>query len=118
MGVGEKEMGCVINYFALAVLAAICTAAVLSPSYRDNFVQRVGLSLTAIGATLQIWNIYQLAGSSTPLTLVAYGAAIYALGTMQQNFRDQQSKRSPHYELGRKRMAKGSHELRSAQAHR
>ena len=70
----------------LAVVAFICALAVLHPRYEDNLLQRVGMAITCIGATAQIFVTWAgMYGMHSRLFLVA-GVAIFAVGTLWKHF--------------------------------
>lgn len=82
-----KEMGGVMSFlfwlqFApLATLAGISALAVFGSVFRDNLVQRVGLSLVSIGSCLQVVEAYHRTGTQAPMMMIVYGASVYAIGT-------------------------------------
>lgn len=65
------------------LVASISAAAVLYHGFEDNLVQRIGLSGVCIGAVLKIATMLQSPGTANEsCTLLAYGVAIYAVGTV------------------------------------
>jgi hypothetical protein len=73
-----------IHSCPLAVLATICTIAILSEKFGDNLAQRVGMSMVAIGSVLQIVAEYHGTPVAAPFTVIVYGASVYALGTLKK----------------------------------
>ncbi len=69
------------------LVAMLAVAAVLSHVFDDNLLQRVGLSAICIGATLSAWVMLRGGESNNPFVLLAYGLAIYGVGTTQKVWR-------------------------------
>lgn len=69
---------------ALALIAALSVLGVLSPVFRDNTLQRVGLALVCLGASAELWlSVQPLAAvAHRARELLAIGTALYGLGTL------------------------------------
>lgn len=78
-------MGRVMFVFQIApfaVVAVLAVAAVLSHQFRDNLLQRVGLSGICLGAALSAYVMWRGEPPATnTFVLLAYGVAVYGVGT-------------------------------------
>lgn len=72
-----------LKLLPLFLVAAIAALAVLHHEFNDNLLQRIGLSGVCIGATLSMVSVLQDHGSrGESYTILVYGLAIYAIGTL------------------------------------
>lgn len=68
-----------LPFVAIAILALV---AVLCPYFDDNFVQRVGLSITGVGAAIVAWVLTRgCPASENAMVMLAYGVLTYGAGT-------------------------------------
>lgn len=71
-----------IVYIAALIFMAVCsTAVVLWTGYHDNFTQRVGLSLVALGACGEIFAIVQNQGTTRTVMTLFLGVLLFGVGT-------------------------------------
>lgn len=72
----------VIYTLSLAVIVTACISAVLSPKFDDNLVQRIGLAVACIGATVRLLDTVDLLDASHHSRhLLTYGVSIFCIGT-------------------------------------
>lgn len=75
------SLALLIKIIPLALLVSACTVGVFSHRFNDTLTQRIGLSLLAMGAALQIVELFKSTGSTSPCTMMLYGAAVFASST-------------------------------------
>lgn len=68
----------ILPYFIIALIAVV---GVLNPRFDDNLLQRIGLSLICIGATLRLMAGFHHTPSDGACIILAYGLVAYAIGT-------------------------------------
>lgn len=69
-----------LPYLVVAVIAAF---AVLNRCYDDNLLQRIGLSLICIGASVQVSDVLSVRNlNPNACILLVYGLAIFGIGTI------------------------------------
>lgn len=68
---------------ALLVIAVTCLLGVFYHDFADNLIQRIGLSMACLGATVRIWDLIAQSPNDTRARyLFTYGLAIYCIGTV------------------------------------
>lgn len=68
-------------------VAALCVTGVLSPAYRDNTLQRVGMSALCLGALAEATEIGQARYASPGDTMLCIGLVAFSLGFAQKVWR-------------------------------
>jgi predicted lysophospholipase L1 biosynthesis ABC-type transport system permease subunit len=88
---GLMSLMLLLQIIPLATLATVCTVGVFSHHFHDTLGQRVALSLVAMGSCLQIVELSTCTGSRSPLTMIVYGAAIFAVFTFLKIYRSEKA---------------------------
>lgn len=79
---------------ALAIIALSCVTAVFNSHFKDNLPQRVGLSMTCLGACVRILELFdQIPDNTNVRYLFTFGIAIYCAGTAYKLWRKHESVR-------------------------
>jgi len=72
-----------VEILPLIVVAAISAIAVLHQCFNDNLMQRIGLSLICVGATIRLAQIlFESSTTKESSTVLFYGLAAYGVGTL------------------------------------
>lgn len=76
-------MATTLYLFALVFVAFVSLVAVLSKNFKDNLLQRIGLSMACLGAVARIMEFSDpLQDESSARYLFTYGVAVFALGAL------------------------------------
>ena len=77
-----------IYVIALLIIGMTSLVAVFYSKYDDNLIQRVGLALTCMGATLRLLDMVDFIDSNNNARfLMTYGVSIFCLGTAYKFWR-------------------------------
>ena len=71
---------------ALIVLILLPVLAIYSDGYKDNLVQRIGLSLISFGSVFRLWGLLYMEELPGPRYLMTYGFAIYGVGIVGKEY--------------------------------
>lgn len=72
-----------LQLLPFVLVAVIAAFAVLNRCYDDNLLQRIGLSLICIGASVQVSDVLKIQNlNNNACLLLAYGLAIFGIGTI------------------------------------
>lgn len=74
----------IISWFCLVFVGVMCVVATLSPTYKDNLVQRVSMMLICIGVLAKAKDILVAGTVPGDLFLAHLGLAGFALGTWRK----------------------------------
>ena len=77
-----------VYVIALLIIGVTSAISVFYPKYDDNLIQRVGLSVTCMGATLRLLDMVDIVDSNNNARfLLTYGVAIFCLGAVYKFWR-------------------------------
>lgn len=82
-----------LTLIALAIVALMCIAGALSPSFPDNLLQRLGLAGTGISCVPLAEHVWRMHHVTPACALMVVGLVLYALGTAAKVLRFRPSKR-------------------------
>ena len=81
-------MEAVIYTVSLFIIAVTCFLAVLSSKFEDNLMQRVGFSVSCLGASTRLLEVYgQYPNETNARYMFTYGVAIICVGTVWKFWR-------------------------------
>ena len=76
-------MELIIYTASLGVIATSCLMGVFSRHFEDNLLQRIGFSLSCIGASTRMLEVYgHFPNETNARYLFTYGVAIVGIGTV------------------------------------
>lgn len=70
-----------LSMISLAIVALLCIVGALSPHYRDNLAQRLGLACVALACLALLEHVWRAQWINPACALLAVGLLSYALGT-------------------------------------
>lgn len=70
-----------LSIICLALVALLCVVGALSPAYRDNLAQRVGLACVGLACLALLEHVWRLEWVTPACALLAVGLLAFALGT-------------------------------------
>jgi len=67
---------------AMLIIASFSLWAILCDNFHDNLIQRIGLAMVCLGASVRVYTLFvDMSDLLGPQLLLANGIAIYAIGT-------------------------------------
>lgn len=73
---------------ALVTISITCLGAVLSHKFDDNLLQRIGLAMACMGATVRLLDLVNLVdANSNARYLLTYGVSVFCIGTAYKFWR-------------------------------
>jgi len=70
-----------LNIVSLSIVLFLCLYGTLTRFYKDNLFQWVGFIFITLGCTKEILELWHAIGGSRTTTTLAFGCALYAIGT-------------------------------------
>lgn len=81
-------MESILYSIALAIIALACLLGVFGSKFDDNLFQRIGFSVTCLGASLRLFELLGYFPDDTKARyLLTYGVAIMCVGTVWKFWR-------------------------------
>ena len=78
----------IVYVTALSIIGITSLIAVFYPKYDDNLIQRLGLAMACMGATLRVLDMSDLVdANSNARYLLTYGVATFCLGAVYKFWR-------------------------------
>lgn len=72
----------------VGIVLAVCVLGVLHPRYEDNLIQRIGLSVGALGSMAELWFfVFERFVPDAADLLFAGGVALFCIGTVIKKWR-------------------------------
>lgn len=70
-----------LSIICLALVALLCVVGALSPAYRDNLAQRVGLACVGLACLALLEHVWRAQWVNPACALLAVGLLCFAVGT-------------------------------------